>query len=262
MKFTRDGKFVWDFGHRPPAEAGDDAGEQPGDELPHQQGPLPARRGRQRAVHHSAEARARVRRVHRRLQARLGRARDAAQRDHERADCRLQVDRRAAARGEELRPRACTSSRSRKDRRVYIGERGQNRIQVFTTEGKWLQDIYVSPNTPARGGCGGVANASRGRPCGTTYKLAISKDPQQKYLFVADGHNFVIWIARSPERQDARLLRRQRPARRPAALPQRGRDRFAREHLHGRSRHRQADPEVRAGHGGPKVGESPPLVRR
>ena len=22
----------------------------------------------------------------------------------------------------------------------------------------------------------------------------ISKDPQQKYLFVADGHNFVIWI--------------------------------------------------------------------
>ena len=22
MKFTRDGKFVWDFGHRPPAEAG------------------------------------------------------------------------------------------------------------------------------------------------------------------------------------------------------------------------------------------------
>ena len=39
-----------------------------------------------------------------------------------------------------------------KDRRVYIGERGQNRIQVFTTEGKWLQDIMVSPNTPARGG--------------------------------------------------------------------------------------------------------------
>ena len=44
-----------------------------------------------------------------------------------------------------------------KDRRVYIGERGQNRIQVFTTEGKWLQDIYVSPNSPAqRGGCGGL----------------------------------------------------------------------------------------------------------
>jgi hypothetical protein len=79
-----------------------------------------------------------------------------------------------------------------KDRKVYIGERGQNRIQVFTTEGKWLQDIMVSPNTPARG-CGGVASV-KGSPCGTTYKLAISRDPQQKYLFVADGHNFVIWI--------------------------------------------------------------------
>ena len=88
-----------------------------------------------------------------------------------------------------------------RDRRVYIGERGQNRIQVFTTEGKWLQDIMVSPNTPARG-CGGVASV-KGSPCGTTYKLAISKDPQQKYLFVADGHNFVIWML---DRQSGRTL--------------------------------------------------------
>ena len=53
-----------------------------------------------------------------------------------------------------------------KDRKVYIGERGQNRIQVFTTDGKWLQDIMVSPNTPARG-CGGVASV-KGSPCGPT----------------------------------------------------------------------------------------------
>jgi hypothetical protein len=88
-----------------------------------------------------------------------------------------------------------------RDRRVYIGERGANRIQVFTTEGKWLQDIMVSPNTPARG-CGGVA-AVKGSPCGTTYKLAISRDQQQKYLFVADGHNFVIWML---DRQSGKTL--------------------------------------------------------
>ena len=101
-----------------------------------------------------------------------------------------------------------------KDRRVYIGERGQNRIQVFTTEGKWLQDIYVSPNTPAqRGECGGL---NAGKPtasaipllfnrslCGTTYKMVISKDPEQKYLFVADAHNDVIWII---ERQSGKTL--------------------------------------------------------
>jgi hypothetical protein len=87
-----------------------------------------------------------------------------------------------------------------RDRRVYIGERGANRIAVFTTDGKWLQDIMVSPNTPARG-CGGLATFKSS--CGTTYKMAISKDPQQKYLFVADGHNFVIWIL---ERQSGKTL--------------------------------------------------------
>jgi hypothetical protein len=101
-----------------------------------------------------------------------------------------------------------------KDRRVYIGERGQNRIQVFTTEGKWLQDIYVSPNSPAqRGGCGGlnIPNApAMAVPmtfyqsiCGTMYKMVISKDPQQKYLFVADAHNDVIWTV---ERQSGKTL--------------------------------------------------------
>jgi len=87
-----------------------------------------------------------------------------------------------------------------RDRRVYIGERGANRIAVFTTEGKWLQDIMVSPNTPARG-CGGLPTFKSS--CGTTYKLAISKDPQQKYLFVADGHNFVIWMV---DRQSGKTL--------------------------------------------------------
>ena len=90
-----------------------------------------------------------------------------------------------------------------RDRRVYIGERGQNRVQVFTTEGKWLQDFYVSPNTPAqRGGCGGVTTV-KGSPCGTIYKMVISKDPMQKYLFIADGHNDVIWIV---DRQSGKTL--------------------------------------------------------
>jgi len=80
------------------------------------------------------------------------------------------------------------------DRRVYIGERGQNRIQVFTTEGEWLDDFYVAPHTPGRGeGCGGLRNTAM-PPCGTMYKLAISKDPEQQYLYVADGTNNRVWI--------------------------------------------------------------------
>jgi hypothetical protein len=87
-----------------------------------------------------------------------------------------------------------------RDRRVYVGERGQNRMQVFTTEGEWLQDIYVAPNTPARG-CGGLD--LEGTSCGTMYKMAISKDTDQKYLFVADGTNHVVWIV---DRQSGETL--------------------------------------------------------
>ena len=74
---------------------------------------------------------------------------------------------------------------------VYIGERGQNRIQVFTKEGEWQQDIYVSPNTPAQRTCGSLDWMPG--PCGTMYKMVISVDPEQKYLFVADAMNNVIW---------------------------------------------------------------------
>jgi hypothetical protein len=99
-----------------------------------------------------------------------------------------------------------------RDRRVYVGERGQNRIQVFTTDGEWLQDIYVRPNTPGqRGGCAGLweepAPVSFGTfyysRCGTMYKMVISKDPEQKYLFVADAHNDVVWIV---DRQSGETL--------------------------------------------------------
>jgi hypothetical protein len=92
-----------------------------------------------------------------------------------------------------------------KDRFVYIGERGQNRIEVFTTDGKFVKEFYVSPNTPAQRlteGCGGLNNTKL-PPCGTTYKLAISRDPQQKYLYVADGTNNKVWIL---DRQSGKTL--------------------------------------------------------
>ena len=92
-----------------------------------------------------------------------------------------------------------------KDRLVYIGERGQNRIQVFTPEGKFVKEFYVSPNTPGQRvgeGCGGLANTKM-PPCGTTYKLVISRDPQQKFLYVADGTNNKVWIL---DRQSGKTL--------------------------------------------------------
>jgi len=81
-----------------------------------------------------------------------------------------------------------------KDGLVYVGERGQDRIQVFHKDGTWVKDYSVAPNTPGRGeGCGGLRDTSA-PPCGSLYKMIISKDPEQKYLFVADGTNNKVWI--------------------------------------------------------------------
>ena len=91
-----------------------------------------------------------------------------------------------------------------KDRLVYVGERGQDRIEVFTTEGKFVKEFYVSPNTPSRGkDCGGLPPNTKMPPCGTTYKMIFSKDPQQKYMYVADGTNNVVWIL---DRQSGKTL--------------------------------------------------------
>jgi hypothetical protein len=77
---------------------------------------------------------------------------------------------------------------------VYVGERGQNRIEVFQKDGTWVEDFYVAANTPSRGeGCGNL-RVTELPPCGTMYKLAISKDPEQRYLYVADGTNNRVWI--------------------------------------------------------------------
>ena len=82
-----------------------------------------------------------------------------------------------------------------KDGLVYVGERGQDRISVYTKQGEWKQDFYVSPSTPSRGpDCGGLPPNTKMPPCGTTYKMVFSRDPQQKFIYVADGTDDVVWI--------------------------------------------------------------------
>jgi DNA-binding beta-propeller fold protein YncE len=89
------------------------------------------------------------------------------------------------------------------DKHVYVCERGMNRVQEFTTDGKWVKDFHVRPETPSRGaGCGGIWHATA-PPCGTVYNLALSRDPEQKYVFVADGTNNRVWIF---DRQSAKML--------------------------------------------------------
>ena len=80
-----------------------------------------------------------------------------------------------------------------KDGLVYVCERGSDRIQVFTKPGKFVTSYFVHPSTQARGpNCGGPF--SKDPPCGTVYNLTFSHDPRQKYLLVADGTNNMVWV--------------------------------------------------------------------
>lgn len=66
-----------------------------------------------------------------------------------------------------------------KDGVVYVTDQINNRIQAFTTQGKFVKEIFVAPKT------GGT---------GSAWAVALSHDAQQKFLVVADGMSGVIRI--------------------------------------------------------------------
>jgi len=68
-----------------------------------------------------------------------------------------------------------------KDGTVYVCDRGNNRVQAFDKAGKFLKYGVVSAAT---------------RGTGSVWDIALSKDPQQRFLFVADGHDQKIFVLR------------------------------------------------------------------
>ena len=67
------------------------------------------------------------------------------------------------------------------DGMIYVSDRRANRIQVFERDGTFVREAFVSPET---------------RDLGTAYGVALSKDPEQRWVFVNDGSNNKIWILR------------------------------------------------------------------
>jgi hypothetical protein len=62
---------------------------------------------------------------------------------------------------------------------VYVADRGNSRVQVFTLDGKFQTQVFVNR-----------ADKNAATACG----LALSSDPQQKYLYVSDFGNGHVWI--------------------------------------------------------------------
>jgi sugar lactone lactonase YvrE len=61
-----------------------------------------------------------------------------------------------------------------RDGLVYVCDRLNNRIQVFQRDGRYVQEFAVEPQTAGNG---------------AVWDLVLSRDPAQRWLFLADGRN-------------------------------------------------------------------------
>ena len=71
---------------------------------------------------------------------------------------------------------------------VYVCDRANDRLQVFRPDGTFVKEAQFAKNTLGSG---------------STWDLAFSKDPQQKYFYVADGTNEVVRVV---ERESLREI--------------------------------------------------------
>jgi hypothetical protein len=62
---------------------------------------------------------------------------------------------------------------------VYVCDRQHNRLQVFKPDGTFVREAFFAKNTLGSG---------------STWDIAFSKDPQQRFIFIADGTNEVVRI--------------------------------------------------------------------
>ncbi len=60
------------------------------------------------------------------------------------------------------------------DRLIYVCDRAGDRLQIFTPEGKFIKEAFYETNT---------------KNAGSVWDIAFSKDPQQRYIYMADGVN-------------------------------------------------------------------------
>ncbi len=65
------------------------------------------------------------------------------------------------------------------DRLVYVCDRRNDRLQVFTEDGTFVKEAIIKKNTLG---------------AGSVWDVAFSKDPEQKYIYVADGENEQVHI--------------------------------------------------------------------
>jgi DNA-binding beta-propeller fold protein YncE len=66
-----------------------------------------------------------------------------------------------------------------RDGEVFVTDRRNNRIQVFERDGTFLREGFIRPETLSMG---------------STWDVALSRDPDQRWLYVPDGTNYTVWV--------------------------------------------------------------------
>ena len=66
-----------------------------------------------------------------------------------------------------------------RDGLIYVCDRVSDRLQVFKTDGTFVKEVFIEKDT---------------RGDGSVWEIALSRDPQEKYLYVADGANHKIHV--------------------------------------------------------------------
>jgi DNA-binding beta-propeller fold protein YncE len=71
---------------------------------------------------------------------------------------------------------------------VYVCDRANDRIQVFEQDGTFVDEVFIAPRTLGDG---------------SVWDIAFSPDPDQRFMYVADGKNMKVYIF---ERKSLTLL--------------------------------------------------------
>ena len=92
--------------------------------------------------------------------------------------CETQIYFMSVGRGPEQFNIAHAITGSREDL-LYVADRVNNRVQVFTPDGKFVNEVFLRRET---------------RGMGTALDVALSADPNQTFLFVADDSDGLVWV--------------------------------------------------------------------
>jgi DNA-binding beta-propeller fold protein YncE len=68
-----------------------------------------------------------------------------------------------------------------KDGLVYVCDRRNDRLQVFRKDGRFVKEAVIAKETLGEG---------------SVWSVAFSNDPQQRFIYVADGSNQKVWLLR------------------------------------------------------------------